>query len=173
MTRMINTIDSSIQVTPYPDFFPTEATVKALRHCDLIVACADHLQVRDDLNRFAKRYLIPMIDVGIEITPGRSHPGAVAAITGRVTKVLPAGPCLAHPGLTAQHQCAALADPHIRDQPVKHGALTEPARQPGSRPPNAEMRAHGLMLYTGDPATSTWQTPRSFETSSDGTSSSS
>ena len=107
MTRMINAIDSSIQVTPYPEFFPTEATVKALRHCDLIVACVDRLQVRDDLNRFAKRYLIPMIDVGIEITPGRDHPGAVEAITGRVTKVLPAGPCLRCQGVIDDGKLAA------------------------------------------------------------------
>jgi hypothetical protein len=94
MTRMINAIDSSIQVSAYPEFFPTQTTVEALRHCDIIVACVDRLQVRDDLNRFAKRYLIPMIDVGIEITPGRGHHGAIEAITGRVTKVLPVGPCL-------------------------------------------------------------------------------
>lgn len=110
MTRMINTIDPSIQITPYPEFFPTEATVKALRHCDLIVACVDRLQVRDDLNRFAKRYLIPMIDVGIEITPGGGHPGAVEAITGRVTKVLPAGPCLRCQGVIDDRKLAAERD---------------------------------------------------------------
>jgi molybdopterin-synthase adenylyltransferase len=107
MARMITAIDSSIQVTPYPEFFPTEATVKALRHCDIIVACVDRLQVRDDLNRFAKRYLIPMIDVGIEITPSRDHPGAVEAITGRVTKVLPAGPCLRCQGVIDEDKLAA------------------------------------------------------------------
>ena len=69
MTRMNSAIDPSIQVTPYAAFFPTEATITALRHCGLIVACVDRLQVRDDLNRLAKRYLTPMIDVGIEITP--------------------------------------------------------------------------------------------------------
>ena len=67
MTRMIKAIDPGIQVTPYPEFFPTQATVQALRRCDLIVTCVDRLQVRDDLNRLSKRYLIPMIDVGIEI----------------------------------------------------------------------------------------------------------
>jgi molybdopterin/thiamine biosynthesis adenylyltransferase len=107
MTQMINAIDSSIQVSAYPEFFPTEATVEALRHCDLIVACVDRLQVRDDLNRFAKRYLIPMIDVGVEITPGRGHPGAVEAITGRVTKVLPAGPCLRCQGVIDDDKLAA------------------------------------------------------------------
>jgi molybdopterin-synthase adenylyltransferase len=110
MTRMINAIDPTIQVTPYAEFFPTEATVAALRHCDLIVACVDRLQVRDDLNRFAKRYLTPMIDVGIEITPGRNNPGAVEAITGRITKVLPAGPCLRCQGIIDDGRLAAERD---------------------------------------------------------------
>jgi molybdopterin/thiamine biosynthesis adenylyltransferase/proteasome lid subunit RPN8/RPN11 len=99
MTRMVKAIDPGIEIAPYPEFFPTEATVEALRRCDLIVACVDRLQVRDDLNRFSKRFLIPMIDVGIEITPDRSKPGAVEAISGRVTKVLPAGPCLRCQGI--------------------------------------------------------------------------
>jgi molybdopterin-synthase adenylyltransferase len=106
MTRIINAIDSSIQVSAYPEFFPTEAIVEALRHCDIIVACVDRLQVRDDLDRFAKRYLITMIDVGIEITPGRGHSGAVEAITGRVTKVLPAGPCLRCQGVINEGKLA-------------------------------------------------------------------
>jgi molybdopterin/thiamine biosynthesis adenylyltransferase len=99
MKQMINGIDPDIEITPFAEFFPTAATVKALRRCDLIVACVDRLQVRDDLNRFCKRYLIPLIDVGIEITPDRDRPGAVEAITGRATKVMPAGPCLRCQGI--------------------------------------------------------------------------
>jgi molybdopterin-synthase adenylyltransferase len=107
VTRLINAIDADITVTPYAQFFPTEATVEALRYCDLLVACVDRLQVRDDLNRFAKRYLTPLIDVGIEITPGRNGHGMVEAITGRVTKVLPAGPCLRCQGVVDDDKLAA------------------------------------------------------------------
>ena len=107
MTRMISAIDPGIQVTPYVEFFPTELTVEALRQCDLIVACVDRLQVRDDLNRFSKRYLIPMIDVGIEITPGRNNPGAVEAITGRITKIMPSGPCLRCQGIIDDERLTA------------------------------------------------------------------
>jgi molybdopterin-synthase adenylyltransferase len=107
MKQMINAIDPDIEVTPFAEFFPTMATVEALRHCDLIVACVDRLQVRDDLNRFCKRYLIPLIDVGIEITPDRDRPGAVEAITGRVTKVMPAGPCLRCQGIIDDEKLAA------------------------------------------------------------------
>ena len=110
MKQMINAIDPDIEITPFAEFFPTMATVEALRHCDLIVACVDRLQVRDDLNRFCKRYLIPLIDVGIEITPDRDRPGAVEAITGRVTKVMPAGPCLRCQGIIDDEKLAAERD---------------------------------------------------------------
>ena len=110
MKQMINAIDPDIEITPFAEFFPTMATVEALRHCDLIVACVDRLQVRDDLNRFCKRYLIPLIDVGIEITPDRDSPGAVEAITGRVTKAVPAGPCLRCQGVIDDDKLAAERD---------------------------------------------------------------
>lgn len=110
MKQMINAIDPDIEITPFAEFFPTMATVEGLRHCDLIVACVDRLQVRDDLNRFCKRYLIPLIDVGIEITPDRCRPGAVEAITGRVTKVMPAGPCLRCQGIIDDEKLAAERD---------------------------------------------------------------
>jgi molybdopterin/thiamine biosynthesis adenylyltransferase len=110
MKQMINAIDPDIAITPFAEFFPTMATVEALRHCDLIVACVDRLQVRDDLNRFCKRYLIPLIDVGIEITPDRDRHGAVEAVTGRVTKVMPAGPCLRCQGIIDDEKLAAERD---------------------------------------------------------------
>ena len=94
MARMANAIDDSIEVTVITEFFPTTTTVEALRQCDILVACVDRLQVRDDLNRLAKRYLIPMIDIGIEITPEPPGTGTILAIPGRITKVLPDGPCL-------------------------------------------------------------------------------
>ena len=99
MARMVAAIDDTIELIVICDYFPTAASAEALRKCDIIVACVDRLQVRDDLNRLAKRYLIPMIDIGIEITPGPPGTGTVLAIPGRVTKVLPDGPCLRCQGI--------------------------------------------------------------------------
>ena len=96
---MVTAIDDAIELTVICEYFPTAATVEALRQCDILVACVDRLQVRDDLNRLAKRYLIPMIDIGIEITPGLPGIGTILAIPGRVTKVLPNGPCLRCQGI--------------------------------------------------------------------------
>lgn len=94
MECMIREVSDTATVATFFEQFPSSATVEALRQCDVIIACVDRLQVRDDLNRLAKRYLIPLIDVGLEIVPGNVGAGTVTAISGRVTKVQPDGPCL-------------------------------------------------------------------------------
>jgi molybdopterin/thiamine biosynthesis adenylyltransferase len=94
MARLIRQVSESASILPLFEQFPSAATIGALGDCDLIIACVDRLQVRDDLNRFCKRYLIPLIDVGLEIFPGDDSGSTVAAITGRVTKVQSDGPCL-------------------------------------------------------------------------------
>jgi len=110
MARMVTEIDDAISVTVITEFFPTATTAEALRQCDVLVACVDRLQVRDDLNRLAKRYLIPMIDIGIEITPGPQGTGTVLAIPGRITKVLPDGPCLRCQGIIDDAKLQARRD---------------------------------------------------------------
>ena len=110
MRRLIDSIDEDTTVHSIQDAFPTRATVDALRQCDIIVACVDKLQVRDDLNRLCKRYLIPLLDVGLEIVPNRTQGAAVAAIPGRVTKVLADGPCLRCQGVIDDAKLASERD---------------------------------------------------------------
>jgi molybdopterin/thiamine biosynthesis adenylyltransferase len=107
MTRMVRSVDDTIAVTAIREFFPTTQTIEALRRCDVLVSCTDRLQVRDDLNRFAKRFLIPMVDIGIEITPRAGHTGSIEAISGRITKVLPDGPCLRCQGIVSDAKLEA------------------------------------------------------------------
>jgi molybdopterin/thiamine biosynthesis adenylyltransferase len=101
---MVRAIDPSILVEPYPEAFPTTNTVHALRDVDVIIACVDRFQVRDDLNRLCKRYLIPMVDIGIEIARGRDEQTSAYAIPGRVTKVLADGPCLRCQGIVTDER---------------------------------------------------------------------
>ena len=110
MKRMADAINPSALVVAIDEYFPTPRTVREIRRCDVIVACVDRLQVRDDLNRLCKRYLIPMLDVGIEITPDRDHPGMIEAISGRVTKVLADGPCLRCQGIVDDEKLRAERD---------------------------------------------------------------
>ncbi len=99
MERMIREIDHSIDVVRLPTRFPDTETIEILRRSDVIVSCVDSLHARDDLQRLCKRYLIPMIDIGIEIAPVPGSPGSIQAIPGRVTKVLADGPCLRCQGI--------------------------------------------------------------------------
>jgi molybdopterin-synthase adenylyltransferase len=99
MKRLVAAISPTTNLTAVQEHFPSQAAVAALKNCDIIVACVDRLQVRDDLNRFAKRYLIPLLDIGLEIVPTARGQGLVSAIAGRMTKVLADGPCLRCQGI--------------------------------------------------------------------------
>jgi len=101
MERMARAVDPTIVVNTLAEGFPSTKTVDALRRADVLVACVDRLQVRDDLNRLAKRYLIPMVDIGIEIALDKGGPGEIVALPGRVTKVLADGPCLRCQGVVS------------------------------------------------------------------------
>lgn len=98
MERVIRSANPDAEVTTFSEFFPSEQTVEALRGCDVLVACVDKLQVRDDLNRFAKRFVIPMIDIGIQIHAAQPEYRGLN-IAGRITKVLANGPCLRCQGI--------------------------------------------------------------------------
>lgn len=110
MTRLVRQIDPGIEVSAIPEFFPAAATVEAFRYCDILVGCVDRLQVRDDLNRLSKRYEIPLVDLGIEITPKPDDVGKIEAISGRVSKVLPSGPCLRCQGVIDDEKLAEERD---------------------------------------------------------------
>jgi hypothetical protein len=68
-----------------------------LARCDVIVGCTDNLASRRLLNRLALQYYVPLIDVGIDLE--RADDGTLRAAAGRVTLVLPDGPCLHRAGV--------------------------------------------------------------------------
>jgi molybdopterin-synthase adenylyltransferase len=94
MQRLITGVNPAAHVAAFAEFFPSQKTVDALRVCDVLIACVDKLQVRDDLNRFAKRFVIPMVDIGIQIHDSGASQNSGLTIAGRITKVLADGPCL-------------------------------------------------------------------------------
>jgi len=68
-----------------------------LRDADVIFCCTDNLSSRLVLNRLAFQYLIPLIDIGIDIQA--SERGNIRTAGGRVMVILPDGPCLACMGI--------------------------------------------------------------------------
>jgi molybdopterin/thiamine biosynthesis adenylyltransferase len=89
--RVATGIDPSIQVVRVPERFPSKRAIKALKEADIVVACLDRFDAREAVNAFCRRYLIPLIDVGIEI---RSAGEQLAIADGQVIVSRPGQPCL-------------------------------------------------------------------------------
>lgn len=62
----------------------------ALRMCDIIFGCVDSFGARADLERFARRFLIPYIDIGMDVLDDHTH----YSIVGQVARSIPGEPCL-------------------------------------------------------------------------------
>lgn len=78
--------------------FPAEASVEALKRCDVLLCGPDADWVRYEVNRFAARYLKPAFFLGTEV---KLHPdsGKVRRILGQVRFFHPGGPCCVCQGL--------------------------------------------------------------------------
>ncbi len=80
------------------------------RECDVIFGCVDSFIVRDELERFCRRYLIPYIDVGMDV-----HQIANGfAISGQVIMSLPGGLCMRCLGY--------LTDARLAEEQRRYGA---------------------------------------------------
>jgi hypothetical protein len=80
------------------------------RDCTAIFGCVDSFTARDELERFCRRYLIPYIDVGMDVhavTDGFS-------ISGQVIMSLPGGPCMRCLGF--------LTDDRLAEEQRRYGA---------------------------------------------------
>lgn len=65
---------------------------EALRSADLIFGCLDGYGARRDLEEFTRRYMIPLIDIGLDVhAPVRD---AAPQMSGQVIVSMPGGPCM-------------------------------------------------------------------------------
>jgi molybdopterin/thiamine biosynthesis adenylyltransferase len=62
----------------------------ALKGCDVIFGCVDSFAERDQLDRFCRRFLIPFIDIGMDVIPYQHG----FKLVGQVAVSHPDGPCL-------------------------------------------------------------------------------
>lgn len=81
-----------------------------LRACDVILGCVDSFRGRAELEAFARRYLIPYIDIGMDVV----SEGASFRIVGQVMLSLPQQPCLRCVGIVSDHR--------IADEEQRYGA---------------------------------------------------
>lgn len=89
---------------------------EALKGCDVIVGAVDSFKEREQLERFTRRYLIPYIDIGMDVFDlGKSG----FLIAGQVILSTPGNPCL--------RCCGLITDDRLQREAEIYGAA-------GSRP---------------------------------------
>jgi hypothetical protein len=88
---------------------PGPATIAALKRADVIVGCVDNLHARADLQELSWRFLIPYVDVGVNIRAiDRPEPQAPrVTIGGNVLTVIPGGFCMWCCGFLSKEKLAA------------------------------------------------------------------
>jgi hypothetical protein len=87
-----------------------------LKTCDVILGAVDSYAVREQLERFARRHLIPYIDIGMDVHNIGKHGFLVS---GQVILSSPVGPCL--------RCCGLVTDERLAQEDQRYGAA-------GSRP---------------------------------------
>jgi hypothetical protein len=86
--RVALSINPDVDVRTYAVRWQLAA--EALREADIIVSCVDSYSGRQDLEVTARRFLIPLIDIGMDV----HEVDGIAHMSGQVIASLPGGPCL-------------------------------------------------------------------------------
>jgi hypothetical protein len=87
--RVIKGINPEASVESFPCRWQEEP--KALRECDLIFGCVDGFSERRELEALARRYLIPLVDIGMDVHCVEGEPPRMG---GQVILSMPGGPCM-------------------------------------------------------------------------------
>jgi hypothetical protein len=87
--RVICGIRSDAQVLPIRERWQDAAG--ALRSCDLVFGCVDGFDERRQLERSCRRYLIPLIDIGMDV---QCVKGQLPRMAGQVILSTPGEPCM-------------------------------------------------------------------------------
>jgi molybdopterin-synthase adenylyltransferase len=93
-----------IRLTVIKERFPGPQSYAALRTADVIVTCVDGATARHEVNKFCRRLLIPVIDIGATI---RRKDGFLRVIAGHAARLLPDGACM---------ECEELTTPALREK---------------------------------------------------------
>lgn len=105
---MIERISPETDVSTMSEAFPTDSSLRALREADVVVACVDGVHSRNELNHFALRYGIPLIDLGTTVTPDPFR------VDGHLSLVMPASHCLRCAGHISDGLLAEYAEANRR-----------------------------------------------------------
>lgn len=70
---------------------PWQEATDALLECDILYGAVDSYRERDEIERFCRRNMIPLIDIGMDV---RSMAGGQYSISGQIIQSLPGGHCM-------------------------------------------------------------------------------
>jgi molybdopterin-synthase adenylyltransferase len=87
--RLIKGLRTKAIVDSYPCRW--QDNPEPLRGCDLIFGCVDGFSQRRELEASARRYLVPLIDIGMDVHCVNDEPPRMG---GQVILSMPGGPCM-------------------------------------------------------------------------------
>jgi molybdopterin/thiamine biosynthesis adenylyltransferase len=102
--RLIRSINPDVRIEEHVSKW--QEAIERLKCCDLIVGGLDSVIAKDDLDRFCRRFLIPYIDMGMDV---HTMAGGRYLIAGQVALVLPGSPCLRCMGIVTEEGLIAEA----------------------------------------------------------------
>lgn len=106
--RLVLGIRPSASVSVHP--VQWQLAAEAIREADVVVSCLDSYAARQDLEVTARRFLMPLVDIGMDV----HVVGVQPHMTGQVIVTLPGGPCLRCLGF--------LTDENLRQEAQLYGA---------------------------------------------------
>lgn len=95
--RLATALGRAEAIESVPESALGRAVSLALVDLDVLFGCTDNLETRRLLNRVSLQYYVPLIDIGVDLEVGPD--GRLRTGAGRVTLVLPDGPCLHRAGV--------------------------------------------------------------------------
>lgn len=113
-----------VLVVPIHARIESPEALNAVKGCDLLIGCTDTYASRDVLNEISIRYLIPLIDTGVEV---ELQSDQLRTFATRCAYVLPGGPCLRCAGFVTQ---AALDSESAAQRPGYIPGIASPSVAP-------------------------------------------
>ena len=150
--RVAHAIDPDIDVVEVRERFPSTMAINAIRSADVVVACLDTFRAREAVNAFCRRYLIPLVDIGITI---RSSGERLVLAQGQVAPLAtgPALPQVLAPDRCRPRQGAPRAASWIRPESRCSG-------RPAGRVDERDGRIRGVQLRPRSPHRIQRRSPR-------------
>jgi hypothetical protein len=87
--KLRSILGDDIELQPFPCRWQERA--EALAACDVVFGGVDTFKERDELEKFTRRYMIPFVDIGLDV---HTVPGQAPRMAGQVILSMPGSPCM-------------------------------------------------------------------------------